>query len=82
MLIADTDYVRRPSSDDAGRRGHTATIPAGRTRKVQPPVDGYIYALHNGARTMLQPAGECAPTRNARREVHKLSRIRQRDLAD
>ena len=39
----DADFIRR----DLETRGVTAVIPAKRNRKVQPVIDGHIYALRN-----------------------------------
>lgn len=39
----DTDFIR----DDLTARGVVSVIPAKRNRKVQPVIDGHIYALRN-----------------------------------
>ena len=47
VLIADKGYDSNAIRDDLARRGAEPVIPARRNRKVQPVIDGYIYALRN-----------------------------------
>ena len=47
VLIADKGYDSDAIRDDLSARQVTAVIPFRRNRKVQPPIDGYIYALRN-----------------------------------
>lgn len=47
VLVADKGYDSQAIRDDVREHGGTAVIPARRNRKVQPPVDGFVYALRN-----------------------------------
>jgi transposase len=47
VLIADKGYDSDAIRDDLAERHVEAVIPFRRNRKVQPPIDGYIYALRN-----------------------------------
>jgi transposase len=47
VLIADKGYDSDKIRDDLTRRGAEPVIPPRRNRKVQPPIDGFIYALRN-----------------------------------
>jgi transposase len=47
VLLADKGYDADFIRDDLATRGVAAVIPAKRNRKVQPVIDGHIYALRN-----------------------------------
>jgi len=47
VLLADRGYDADFIRDDMEARGGVAIIPTRKNRKVQIPVDGYIYALRN-----------------------------------
>ena len=47
VLLADKGYDADFILADLKVRGVTAVIPAKRNRKVQPIIDGHIYALRN-----------------------------------
>ena len=47
VLLADKGYDADFILADLQARGVTAVIPAKRNRKVQPIIDGHIYALRN-----------------------------------
>lgn len=47
VLLADKGYDADFILADLQTRGVTAVIPAKRNRKVQPIIDGHIYALRN-----------------------------------
>ena len=47
VLIADKGYDSDAIRADLAERRIEAVIPFRRNRKVQPPIDGYIYALRN-----------------------------------
>jgi transposase len=47
VLIADKGYDSDLIRDDLAARGVMSVIPNRRNRKVQEPVDGFIYALRN-----------------------------------
>jgi len=47
VLIADRGYDADFIRDDMETRGGATIIPMKRNRKVQIPIDGYIYALRN-----------------------------------
>ena len=47
VLIADKGYDSNAIREDLARRGTEPVIPPRRNRKIQPPVDSYIYALRN-----------------------------------
>ena len=47
VLIADKGYDSDAIRDDLAKRHVEAIIPFRRNRKVQPVIDGYIYALRN-----------------------------------
>lgn len=47
VLLADKGYDSDPIRADIEERGGTAMIPTKRNRKVQIPVDDFIYALRN-----------------------------------
>jgi len=47
VLIADKGYDSDAIRDDLEKRGITPVIPNRRNRKIQSPVDGFIYALRN-----------------------------------
>ena len=47
VLLAEKGYDANFVRDDLAARGVTAVIPAKRNRKVQPVIDGHIYALRN-----------------------------------
>ncbi len=47
VLIADKGYDSDAIRDDLAKRGVTPVIPHRRNRKIQMPVDGFIYTLRN-----------------------------------
>ena len=47
VLLADKGYDANFIRDDLAAKSVTAVIPAKRNRKVQPVIDGHIYALRN-----------------------------------
>lgn len=47
VLVADKGYDADFIRQDMDSRGGVAVIPAKRNRKIQNPIDGYIYALRN-----------------------------------
>jgi transposase len=47
VVIADKGYDADAILQDLEARGVVAVIPPKRNRKVQPVIDGYIYALRN-----------------------------------
>ena len=47
VLIADKGYDSDAIREDLARRGAEPVIPPRRNRKIQPPIDGCIYALRN-----------------------------------
>ena len=47
VLIADKGYDADFIRNDVDKRGGVAVIPSRRSRKVQAPIDGHIYALRN-----------------------------------
>ena len=47
VLLADKGYDADFILADLGARGVAAVIPAKRNRKIQPVIDGHIYALRN-----------------------------------
>lgn len=47
VLLADKGYDADFILADLGTRGVAAVIPAKRNRKVQPVIDGHVYALRN-----------------------------------
>lgn len=47
VLIADKGYDSNAIREDLARRGTEPVIPPRRNRKLQPVIDGYIYALRN-----------------------------------
>ena len=47
VLLADKGYDADFIRNDLTARGVVAVIPAKRNRKVQPVIDGHIYALRN-----------------------------------
>ena len=47
VLIADRGYDADAIRTDLEERGGTPVIPTKRNRRVQLPVDGFIYALRN-----------------------------------
>jgi transposase len=47
VLLADKGYDADFIRDDLAARGVATVIPAKRNRKVQPVIDGHIYALRN-----------------------------------
>lgn len=47
VLIADRGYDADAIRSDVQARGGVPVIPTKRNRKVQVPVDGFIYALRN-----------------------------------
>ena len=47
VLLADKGYDADFILADLEARGVSAVIPAKRNRKVQPVIDGHIYALRN-----------------------------------
>ena len=47
VLIADKGYDSDAIRDDLEKRDITPVIPNRRNRKIQSPVDGFIYALRN-----------------------------------
>ena len=47
VVIADKGYDANDILDDLQARGAVAIIPPKRNRKIQPAIDGYIYALRN-----------------------------------
>ena len=47
VLLADKGYDADFIRDDLGARDIAAVIPAKRNRKVQPIIDGHVYALRN-----------------------------------
>jgi transposase len=47
VLIADKGYDSNAIREDLAKRGVEPVIPARKNRKIQPPIDGYIYALRN-----------------------------------
>jgi transposase len=47
VLIADKGYDSDAIREDLIERGAEPVIPPRKNRKVQQPIDGYIYALRN-----------------------------------
>lgn len=47
VVIADKDYDSNRVRESLVRSGAAAVIPMRRTRKVQEPVDDFIYAMRN-----------------------------------
>jgi len=47
VLLADKGYNANVIREDLDARGVAAVIPAKRNRKVQPVIDGHVYALRN-----------------------------------
>jgi len=47
VLIADKGYDSNAIREDLARRGAEPVIPSRRNRKIQPPIDDFIYALRN-----------------------------------
>jgi transposase len=47
VLIADKGYDSDAIREDLAQRGAEPVIPPRRNRKIQPPIDSYIYALRN-----------------------------------
>jgi transposase len=47
VLLADRGYDADFIRDDMEARGGVAIIPMRKSRKIQIPVDGYVYALRN-----------------------------------
>jgi len=47
VLLADKGYDADFILADLETRGVAAVIPAKRTRKIQPVIDGHVYALRN-----------------------------------
>ena len=47
VLLADRGYDADRIRDDVARRGGTAVIPMRKGRKLQVPIDDFIYALRN-----------------------------------
>ena len=47
VLLADKGYDADFIRNDLAARGVASVIPARRNRKVQPTIDGHIYALRN-----------------------------------
>jgi transposase len=47
VLIADKGYDSDAIREDLARRGAEPVIPPRKNRKVQPVIDGHIYALRN-----------------------------------
>lgn len=47
VLLADRGYDADRIRDDIEQRGGTAVIPMRKGRKVQVPIDDFIYALRN-----------------------------------
>ena len=47
FLLADRGYDADFIRDDMEARGGSAIIPTRKNRKIQIPVDGYVYALRN-----------------------------------
>jgi transposase len=47
VVIADKGYDSDAIRGDLEKRGVTPVIPHRRNRKIQTPVDGFIYALRN-----------------------------------
>jgi transposase len=47
VLLGDKGYDADFIQNDLAARGVAAIIPPKRNRKVQPVIDGYIYALRN-----------------------------------
>ena len=47
VLLADRGYDSDFIRDDMAAKGGMAIIPTRKNRKVQVPVDGYVYALRN-----------------------------------
>lgn len=46
-MIADKGYDSDAIREDLARRGAEPVIPPRKSRKVQPVIDGHIYALRN-----------------------------------
>lgn len=47
VLLADRGYDADRIREDVEQRGGTPIIPMRRTRKIQVPIDDFIYALRN-----------------------------------
>lgn len=47
VLIADKGYDSDAIREDLAKRSAEPVIPPRKNRKVQTPIDGYIYALRN-----------------------------------
>lgn len=47
VLIADKGYDSDAIREDLAARGAEPVIPPRRNRKIQPQIDGFIYALRN-----------------------------------
>ncbi len=47
VLIADKGYDSDAIREDLIERGAEPIIPSRKNRKIQPPIDGHIYALRN-----------------------------------
>jgi transposase len=47
VLIADKGYDSNAIREDLAKRGAEPVIPPRKNRKIQAPIDGYIYALRN-----------------------------------